>query len=131
MTQKIKSDYRLQKNVANDWQVKKTINWYKNKILLKDLRTVDRMSGSSGSLGGHGSSDRFDSSAGESTGGRGSSTGASSNGVALVPKSLLRRPRLPVAAHLHTPTAPPGLNLERPILLYSSYASTKVSFCTT
>ncbi|MPC67173.1 hypothetical protein E2C01_061339 [Portunus trituberculatus] len=47
-------------------------------------------------------------------------------GGTLTPKSLLRRHKLPVAAHLHTPTAPSGLDLSRPLLLYSSYTSTKV-----
>lgn len=47
-------------------------------------------------------------------------------GMALTPKSLLKRHKLPTAAHLHTPTAPPGLDLSRPLLLYNTYNSTKV-----
>ncbi|KAG7162270.1 uncharacterized protein LOC121874050 [Homarus americanus] len=47
-------------------------------------------------------------------------------GAALTPKNLLRHHKLPTAAHLHTPTAPPGLDLSRPLLLYTSYNSTKV-----
>ncbi|XP_042233850.1 uncharacterized protein LOC121874049 [Homarus americanus] len=47
-------------------------------------------------------------------------------GMALTPKNLLKRYKLPTAAHLHTPTAPPGLDLSRPLLLYNTYNSTKV-----
>nr|XP_053649281.1 uncharacterized protein LOC128700244 [Cherax quadricarinatus] len=47
-------------------------------------------------------------------------------GGALTPKNLLRLHKLPLAAHLHTPTAPPGLDLSRPLLLYTNYTSTKV-----
>nr|XP_045601950.1 uncharacterized protein LOC123760339 [Procambarus clarkii]XP_045602034.1 uncharacterized protein LOC123760339 [Procambarus clarkii]XP_045602108.1 uncharacterized protein LOC123760339 [Procambarus clarkii]XP_045602183.1 uncharacterized protein LOC123760339 [Procambarus clarkii]XP_045602255.1 uncharacterized protein LOC123760339 [Procambarus clarkii] len=47
-------------------------------------------------------------------------------GMALTPKNLLKRHKLPAAAHLHTPTAPPGLDLSRPLLLYNTYNSTKV-----
>ncbi|XP_069195356.1 uncharacterized protein [Procambarus clarkii] len=45
---------------------------------------------------------------------------------ALTPKNLLRLHSLPIAAHLHTPTAPPGLDLSRPLLLYTNYTSNKV-----
>ncbi|XP_069981992.1 GRB2-associated and regulator of MAPK protein 2 [Penaeus vannamei] len=47
-------------------------------------------------------------------------------GAALTPKSLLKRCKLPTAAHLHTPAAPTGLDLSRPLLLYQNYTSTKV-----
>ncbi|XP_071532597.1 uncharacterized protein [Panulirus ornatus] len=47
-------------------------------------------------------------------------------GGALTPKNLLKHHKLPVAAHLHTPSAPPGLDLSRPLLLFTSYTSTKV-----
>ncbi|XP_050718557.1 uncharacterized protein LOC126999750 [Eriocheir sinensis] len=47
-------------------------------------------------------------------------------GMALTPRSLLKRCKLPSAAHLHAPTAPPGLDLSRPLLLYNTYNSTKV-----
>lgn len=46
--------------------------------------------------------------------------------MAITPKNLLKRNKLPLAAHLHTPTAPPGLDLSRPLLLYNTYTSTKV-----
>ncbi|KAK3853941.1 hypothetical protein Pcinc_039543 [Petrolisthes cinctipes] len=46
--------------------------------------------------------------------------------MAITPKNLLKRHKLPLAAHLHTPTAPPGLDLSRPLLLYNTYNSTKV-----
>lgn len=46
--------------------------------------------------------------------------------MALTPKNLLKRHKLPTAAHLHTPTAPPGLDLSRPLLLYNTYNSSKV-----
>ena len=72
------------------------------------------MSGSSGSSGGRGS-------------GGAPSISPPSSGVALTPKSLLRRHNLPVAAHLHTPQVPPGLDLHRPLLLYTNYNSTKVN----
>ncbi|KAK3853245.1 hypothetical protein Pcinc_040199 [Petrolisthes cinctipes] len=48
------------------------------------------------------------------------------SGGVLTPKNLLKRHKLPLAAHLHTPTAPPGLDLSRPLLLYNTYTSTKV-----
>ncbi|MPC85604.1 hypothetical protein E2C01_080385 [Portunus trituberculatus] len=47
-------------------------------------------------------------------------------GMALTPRSLLKRHKLPTAAHLHAPTAPSGLDLSRPLLLYNTYNSTKV-----
>ncbi|XP_042879045.1 uncharacterized protein LOC122257675 [Penaeus japonicus] len=47
-------------------------------------------------------------------------------GASLTPKNLLRRYKLPTAAHLHTPAAPTGLDLSRPLLLYQNYTSTKV-----
>lgn len=48
-------------------------------------------------------------------------------GMALTPKVLLKRHKLPVAAHLHMPAPPPGLDLSRPLMLYKTYNSTKVS----
>ncbi|XP_066943245.1 uncharacterized protein [Macrobrachium rosenbergii] len=67
-------------------------------------------------------------SSGSSSGGRGMrvSSHAYPPPTALTPKSLLKRYKLPIAAHLHTPSAPPGLDLSRPLLLYNSYTSTKV-----
>ncbi|XP_069981990.1 uncharacterized protein [Penaeus vannamei] len=47
-------------------------------------------------------------------------------GMALTPKVLLKRHKLPVAAHLHMPAPPPGLDLSRPLMLYKTYNSTKV-----
>ncbi|CAL4062905.1 unnamed protein product, partial [Meganyctiphanes norvegica] len=52
--------------------------------------------------------------------------GSTPNTAPLTPKQLLKRIPLPIAAHLHAPTHPPGLDLSRPLLLYSHYTSTKV-----
>lgn len=46
--------------------------------------------------------------------------------MVLTPKNLLKKYKLPTAAHLLTPTAPPGLDLSRPLLLYNTYNSIKV-----
>ncbi|KAK7006496.1 hypothetical protein SK128_011471, partial [Halocaridina rubra] len=45
--------------------------------------------------------------------------------MVLTPKNLLKKYKLPTAAHLLTPAAPPGLDLSRPLLLYNTYNSIK------
>ncbi|CAL4099166.1 unnamed protein product, partial [Meganyctiphanes norvegica] len=61
-----------------------------------------------------------------STGGSSGSSSSSSAAAAFTPRQLLKKFPLPVAAHLHAPTQPPGLDLSRPLLLYNNYTSTKV-----